>query len=232
MKGFIEKHGGKVLVKHKVDEILVEEGGVRGVRVGEKVFKSPIVVSNVNAKTIFLELVGEQNLDKDFTEYIRGLKISPSCFMVFLGLDIDLSNYPTLIKNLDEGYEVVVNLSADPGLAPKGKASITILAGANYHDFPARGMKEYLKKKAEFAEMLIQRVEKVIPGLSRHIIVQDAATPKTIERYISMPEGAIYAFDQSMGVKRPYFKTPKKASTWWGPQPSQEEELKPSQFQE
>lgn len=210
LKDFIEKHGGKVLVRHKVDRILIEEGMVKGVKVGEKVFKSPVVVSNVNAKTTLLELLGEQNLDKDFAEYVKGLKMSPSCFMVFLGVDADLSSYPTLIKNLDEGYEVVINSNADPCLAPKGKASITILTGANYHDFPARGTEEYSKKKDELAEMLIQKVEKVIPGLSRHIIVRDAATPKTFERYTSMPEGAIYAFDQSIGIKRPYFKTPVK----------------------
>ncbi|MEM4523426.1 MAG: FAD-dependent oxidoreductase [Nitrososphaeria archaeon] len=210
LRDFIEKHGGRVLVKHKVGKILVEKGEVKGVKVGEKIFKSPIVVSNVNAKTTFLELVGEENLDKNFVNYIKGLKMSPSCFMVFLGVDVDLSNYPTLIKNLDEGYEVVINSNADPSLAPKGKASITILTGANYQDFPTRGTEEYSKKKSEFAKMLIQKVEKVIPGLSKHIIVQDAATPKTFERYTSMPEGAIYAFDQSIGIKRPYFKTPIK----------------------
>ena len=66
----------------------------------------------------------------------------------------------------------------------------------------------YLEKQRQFAGMLIKKAEKTIPNLSQHIIVQDAATPKTFERYTSMPEGAIYAFDQSIGVKRPYFKTP------------------------
>lgn len=73
--------------------------------------------------------------------------MSPSCFMVFLGVDMNLSTYPTLIKNLDEGYEIVINSNADLTLAPKGKSSITILTGANYHDFPKRGTEEYLKKK-------------------------------------------------------------------------------------
>jgi len=61
------------------------------------------------------------------------------------------------------------------------------LTNANYHDFLERGTEGYLQKKKEFAEMLIQKAERVIPNLSRHIIVQDAATPKTFERYTSMP---------------------------------------------
>jgi all-trans-retinol 13,14-reductase len=105
---------------------------------------------------------------------------------------------------------MVINSNADPSLAPRGKASVTLITLANYRDFPERGTKEYLQKKRELAEALIKKAEKLIPNLSKHIIAQDAATPRTFERYTSMPEGAIYAFDQSMGVKRPYFKTPIK----------------------
>lgn len=210
LRKVIEKYGGKVLLKHKVDEILVENGEVRGVRVGEKVFRSKIVVANANAKTTFLELVGEDKLSKEFIEYIKSLKMSPSCFMVFLGVDMDLSHYPTIIQNLDEGYGILINSNADPSLAPEGKAGLTILTLANYYDFPKRGTKEYLERKKAFANELIKKAEKIIPGLSEHIIVQDAATPKTFERYTSMPEGAIYAFDQSIDTKRPCFKTPIK----------------------
>ena len=56
--------------------------------------------------------------------------------------------------------------------------------------------------------MLIQKAEKVIPELKGHIVVQDAATPKTLERYTLMPEGALYSFDQSVEVKDPILKHP------------------------
>jgi len=210
LRGVIEGHGGRVLVRHRVDEILVENGEVKGVKVGDKVFRSPVVVASANAKTTFLELVGAKNLDREFVEYIKSLKMSPSSFLVFLGVDMDLSGYPTLIENLDEKIDIVINSNADPTLAPQGKASVTILTGADYHEFSGKETKEYLEKKKEFAEMLIKKAEKVIPGLGGHILVQDAATPKTFENYTSMPEGAIYAFDQSIDTKRPYFKTPIK----------------------
>ena len=121
-----------------------------------------------------------------------------------------ISCYPTIIEDIDDGLSIVINSNADERLAPKGKASVTILTLANYHEFPKRWTKEYLEKKMRFADMLIKKAEKTIPNLSQHIVVKDAATPKTFERYTYMPEGAIYAFDQSIGVKRPYFKTPIK----------------------
>lgn len=210
LKSVIEENGGRVLLMHKVDKILVESGEVKGVRAGGRVFRSPVVVSNVNAKTTLLELVGEESLSKEYVEYLKSLRMSPSAFMVFLGVDMDLSNYPTLIKNMDEGYEIVINSNADPSLAPRGKASVTLLTSANYHEFPERGTEEYLEKKRSTAEDLLRKAEKVIPGLSERVVVLDAATPKTFERYVSMPEGAIYAFDQSTETKRPFFKTPVK----------------------
>ncbi|MGO0122468.1 FAD-dependent oxidoreductase [Desulfothermobacter acidiphilus] len=218
LKEYIEEHGGRVLLRHRVDRILVEtsearagrEVQVRGIQVGDRTYESRVVVANVNAKTALLDLVGEEHLKPTFVRFIKGLKMSPSVFMVFLGVDMDLSDYPVLIHNLDEGYGIVIGSNADPDLAPPGSASVTLLASASYHDFPPRGTPEYLQKKEELARALIKKAEKVIPGLSSHIIVKDAATPRTLEFYTGMPEGAIYAFDQSKDTRRPYFKTPIK----------------------
>jgi len=119
--------------------------------------------------------------------------MSPFCFIVFLGLDMDLSAYPALIENLDEGCSIAINSNADPDLAPKDKASVTIITGANYRDFPERGTKEYLDKKREFAEFLIKKAEKIIPNLSKHIIVKDAATHKNIrEIYLYARRGDLF----------------------------------------
>jgi all-trans-retinol 13,14-reductase len=210
LKEFIEDHGGKVLLRHRVGRILVENGKAEGVEAQGETFRAPIIVSDANARTTLIELVGEDKLDSEYARYIKGLKMSPSAFMVFLGVDMDLSGYPTLIKDLDEGYDVVINSSADPSLAPAGKSSVSLLHLADYHDFPERGTEEYSKKKREASEELIQKAEKVIPDLSGHIIARDAATPKTFERYALIPEGALYVFDQSTGTKRPCFKTPIK----------------------
>ncbi|MCX8205293.1 MAG: NAD(P)/FAD-dependent oxidoreductase [Candidatus Nezhaarchaeota archaeon] len=204
----VERNGGRVLVKHRVDRIIVEGGEAKGVAVGGRVFRSDVVVANANAKTALLELVGEEHLGREYAEYLRGLRMSPSAFIAFLGVDMDLSSYPTLIKDLDGGYGVAINSNADPSLAPRGMSSVTIVTPANYHDFPERGTEEYSRRKREAAEELVRRAERAIPGLSGRVVVLDAATPKTLERYTSMPEGALYAFDQSVKTKRPYFKTP------------------------
>ncbi|HDD66920.1 MAG TPA: NAD(P)/FAD-dependent oxidoreductase, partial [Nitrososphaeria archaeon] len=169
LRKFIENHDGVVLLRHRVDEILVEDQRVRGVRLGGKLFKAPVVVANANAKTTFLKLVGEDKLDRRFAEYIRGLKMSPSCFAVFLGVDMDLRDYPSIIVNLDDGFYLAINSNADPSLAPRDKASVMILTEANYRDFPERGTSEYARLKNRLAGELVKKAEKLIPDLSKHI---------------------------------------------------------------
>ena len=208
LKSTIEKCGGTVLLRHRVEKILVEGGKVRGVKAAGKTFRVPIVVANANARTTFLELVGREHLEPEFLSYIESLKMSPSAFAVFVGVDADLEGYPSIIVDLDDGFYATVNSSADPSLAPEGKASLTLLKLAYARDFPERGTEEYKRIKWELAGDLVRKAEKVFPDLSRKIVVQDAATPRTFERYTSMPEGAIYAFDQSTETRRPYFKTP------------------------
>ncbi len=210
LKEVIKANGGKVLTRHIVNRILVESGRVKGVESKGNKYFSPIVVANANAKTTFLKLVGKEHLEENFVSYIENLPMSPSVFMVFLGIEGELTEYPNIIEDIDNGLSIVINSNADPLLAPKGKASITILTGANYHSFPERGTKEYMEKKRTTTNLLIEKAERLIPNLKSRIVFQDAATPKTFEAFTSMPEGAIYSFDQSISVKRPYFKTPIK----------------------
>jgi len=208
LKSYIEGNGGHVFTKTRVDRILVEEGKAAGVRAGRRRFRSPIVVANANARTVMLELVGEEYLPSTYAEWMRGLRMGPSAFMVFLGLDMDLSGYPTLIKDLDRGLDIVINSNADSSLAPEGQASVTLITLARYQDFPPRDTEEYKRRKREKTQELIRKAEGAIPGLTGRIVIMDAATPRTLERYTSMPEGALYSFDQSAGSERPYFKTP------------------------
>jgi len=86
-----------------------------------------------------------------------------------------------------------------------------ILPPETYDAFRERGTSEYRAKKRAFAEELVDKASRLVPGLKEHIVVMDAATPRTFERYTLNPHGAIYGLDQSVGApERPYFKTPIK----------------------
>ncbi len=206
----IRENGGRILLNHRVEKILVKNGEVRGVVANGKVFNAPIVVFAANVK----QLPNLVNLPEDFIEQINDLKPSVTAFIVYLGLNLDLSDYPPLIKDLDQGIGIVINSNLDKDLAPEGCSSlaiVTLLPQEMYDYFSKKDSATYLERKKKYAEELVRKAEKIIPGLRKNIIVMDAATPYTFERYTMNYRGAIYAFDQSIDAPpRPYFKTPIK----------------------
>ena len=212
LKIFIETHGGTVLTNTTVDEILVAHNQITGVRAGNQTYLSSIVIANANAKTTFKKLLPPDALDPLFINAINNLKMSISIAMVNLGVDLDLSNLSSIIdiNSPELKFDFIVNSNADHSTAPAGMASISRLEDASYADTPASGTPAYARYKEELITGTIAKLEKVIPGIGAHIIVKDVITPRTFEHYTSMPEGAIYSFDQSKGSKRPYFKTPIK----------------------
>lgn len=207
----IRDNNGIILLKHYVDKIIVENGAVKGVKVGEKTFRAPIIIYNGNVKNLF-NLVEEKLFSEDFVKEIKELKPSVTAFAVYLGVDLDLKKYSPLIKDLNENISIFINSNLDSNLAPRGRSSVTILSllpPSSYNEFNEKSGWKYRVKKWEFADKLIEKAEKTIPNLKDSIIIKDAATPKTFERCTLNWMGAIYAFDQSMDApKRPYFKTP------------------------
>ena len=69
----------------------------------------------------------------------------------------------------------------------------------------------YKEFKEKIADNLIKAAEKLVPGLTEHIVVKDINTPLTYERYTSATEGCWYDAactpDQSL-LKRTPSKTP------------------------
>jgi phytoene dehydrogenase-like protein len=119
----------------------------------------------------------------------------------------------------------------DRSQAPQGMATIQLLAMLPYDYMGkwkvgkdgARG-KEYAKLKEVVADKLIVSAEKIIPDLSKHVIVKDIATPLTFERYTLNSEGASMGWFPSPGGKMRSQKTPIKnlyeAGAWTSPGPS------------
>lgn len=208
----IEKNGGKVLLERMVDSIVTDQGTIVGVKSGDEIFRSPAVVSNASIKKTMLELVDPRGLDARYVEGIHALKMHRSYCIAFLGIDQDLSAYPSmsLVEDEQDGDFVLlsINSNADPYYAPEGQASMTMIAEAAYADFPERETPEYDAKKLAWADHLIDVGSRIIPGLREHIIVNHAATPKTLERYTLAPEGSALGISWSTAAELPGFKTP------------------------
>jgi hypothetical protein len=71
---------------------------------------------------------------------------------------------------------------------------------------------KYKTEKERWGDFFINIAEKYfIPGLSKHIVVKDIATPATFSRYSGSPTGSLYDMTSlvtQFGPKRLPFKTP------------------------
>jgi phytoene dehydrogenase-like protein len=55
---------------------------------------------------------------------------------------------------------------------------------------------EYKEKKKELETIFTNRLDALIPGCKEHIEHIEIGTSKTVKRYTSNPEGAVYGFAQ------------------------------------
>ena len=206
----VEAHGGTVMLNYRADRILTDRRQVRGVRSGAEIFQAHVVVANVNPRTCVLQLVEASEIGGPYIDFIKSLPMSRSAFIVYAGIDEDLTAYPSLIRSMDGDFTILINSNVDARLAPRGRSSLTLIAPMGYRDFPPRDERDYDDRKRQFAALLLRKAEEVIPGIADRVAVLDAATPRTLESYTSMPDGALYGFDQSVGSRRPHFRTPIK----------------------
>ena len=164
------------------------------------------------------------------------LKYACSLLSVYLGFSKPLSeisscdklSYSTIIfdkkiqtlsdfgANVRSGYKTCPIVLVDYGkiddtMAPEGKSSGVICLTDYIENWENLSEDDYRKKKKEVAEILIDRVNEVVPGIKDIIEVYEVGTPRTIKRYTGSPNGTAYGFAQIPGQvvqQRPKHKTP------------------------
>ena len=202
----IAARGGAVHLKSRVAEIRVRDGRAVGLRLADgRIVEAGAVVSNADPKRTFSELVAAEHLPADFRARLASAEPAPSAFMVHLGVDYVPQGRPAMhVKGRPSvGVEVLSKL--DPDAAPEGHATVGIfrLIGAQEARswFPPDGDDDakdwrrsnaYLDRKGRIADEMIAAAERVLPGLSQHIVHRSEASPVTYARYDLSSGGAIY----------------------------------------
>ena len=86
MRGVLASNDVDMFSRVRVDEILVEGGTVRGVRVGDRAISADIVLSNANVKATAEHLVGEEHFDAKWLSGLRDVRLNTSSCQVYMGL--------------------------------------------------------------------------------------------------------------------------------------------------
>jgi phytoene desaturase len=211
-----ERLGMKVKVNTAVDKVLIRGRRAVGVRLEDgSEISARLVVSNINAKTLYLKMVGEEHLPPMVAAGVKSYQNSLACAMIYLGLNYEPpleAHHSTVAispKKLNrywwEHQEKGVlptnsfglicwSTHSDPSLAPKGKHVLNIIPEGFYH----LKNTNWDAEKPQFIERVLGNFDKIIPGLEDHIEVMDMATPLDYERQLRLPEGAIYCLRQDL----------------------------------
>ncbi len=199
--------GGRIRFGAKVDEIVVEGGAAKGVRLsGGEMIPADWVVSAADGYTTIYKLLGGKYMDKFTDRMYRTLTPFCSYVQVSLGVARDLSQRPGFVTRVLD-----VPLIVDPGtqvsrlpfrffhfdktFAPPGKTAVTCFLPTRNFDFWVGLQKsspaEYQAEKDRIAEAVIAVLEESVRDVRQAIEVIDVSTPATVIRHTGNWKGSM-----------------------------------------
>lgn len=221
LKEVIQSNGGTILMRHKVERIIVENGIVRGVDTGKRgLFLADCVISNADPIHTFGELVGYDQLPEDYAAKVKKLVPSCSLLQAYVIVDTDLrkeygetahevmlhqtNDYTTLHEDLIQNRKDRVPLCITyfenivPGYRDQGKSTLSVTVWARYEDWCDLTEEDYRNKKLVELDWMFEKMERLYPGFSKKIEYAELSTPMTVLRYTGNYRGAVYGAAQTV----------------------------------
>ena len=224
-----EEHGGHVLTSTLARRIVIEGGAARGVEL--EILRGPLrgevhpvscgaVVSNADLRQTLERLVGPAHAEPAAIEEARKLKPTFPCWLTHLGLrgvsaaDLDAAQgYYWDDWDMDAfgrgalRFKLFVPTLFEPAMAPPG-GQVLIVQKVLEMDYDA--VADWSGHKAEIESFLFANLEKILPGIGRHIVVKSSASARTSWRFTLNDQGAMLGWEMSpeqLGEGRPAVET-------------------------
>ena len=86
MKDELLSNGVDIKMHAKVSNIVIEDGKVKGVKIGEDFIASKAVLSNSNVMSTIFKLVGEDHFSKDYIKASKKVRLNTSSCQVYMGI--------------------------------------------------------------------------------------------------------------------------------------------------
>jgi len=187
--------GGEIHYKQQVQRILVEDDRAIGVRLyDDSLHFADYVVSAADGRGTIFDMLGGEYVDGEIKRLYGGDMPIHSQLQVSLGVDMDLSSepywsvylldQPLEIAGREHGELAVKQYAFDPSLAPPGKTPLLVAVDSDYGYWQRiYGRRLYDTEQLQVADIVVDWLEGVYPGIKGRIEVQDVATPLSYERY-------------------------------------------------
>ena len=196
----LEKKGGKIQYKARVKEIILENNKAVGVRLADgREYRGQRIISNATRWDTFDKLFPTAKPKKEQKWQERYQK-SPSFLSLHLGVKAEIVPETTdchhiLLENWDnmEAPEGTIFLSIptllDPSLAPAGCHIFHAFTPSWIENWQSLSPQDYHQEKEQAAARIVQRLEKIFPGLEAALDYQEVGTPRTHRRFLGRDDG-------------------------------------------
>ncbi|MEM1074156.1 MAG: phytoene desaturase [Pseudomonadota bacterium] len=217
MARVIEDQGGTLLMNTKVDEIVLKNGSVSGVRLaGGLEMGADIVVSNADSGHTYTRLLRNHKKRRWTSAKLKRTRYSMSLFVWYFGTKgtrndwsdvghhtiLNGPRYTGLLKDIFIKGKLCDDMSlyvhrpsvTDPSVAPEGDDTFYVLSPVPHlgHDNGVDWSVEEPNYKAKMLKMLEAQL---LPGLSNKISTEVVFTPESFrDRYLS-PLGAGFSIE-------------------------------------
>ncbi len=223
MQRLAEEMGVEIRVNCPIDEILVLNNQVKGVRTADgEIINADLIVSNADLPYTYNHLLRKSNNLKRTKNRIRKMKISCSGFLLYLGINRiypDLkhqgiyfsedytANLSAIFDRMelpeDPSFHINVPTKTDPSLAPHGHTIIYILA-------PMPNLRagiDWQKASPLVCEQLITSLEKIVDNdIRQHIVWKRQYTPEDFESDYNAVDGTAFGSLSHNFFQTAYFR--------------------------
>ncbi|BAZ26181.1 phytoene dehydrogenase-related protein [Kalymmatonema gypsitolerans NIES-4073] len=212
----LEKNGGKLLMRHTVEHIKVENGKANAVVIRnqktDEVWTEGAdhVVANVTAQNL-VQLLGN-NVPNGYQRRVEKLPPASGAFVVYLGVDESAipSGCPPHLQfmydangPIGENNSLFVSVShPGDGRAPDGKA--TIIASSFVDAQQWWLTEDYEGLKQQYTQEAISHLAKFFYLKPETIVHVEAATPRTFARYTARDRGIVGGIGQRISTFGPF----------------------------
>ena len=209
----VTQAGASIRTGARVTQVIVSDGRVTGVELqsGERI-SADVVISNADAKTTFLDLVGTAELDAMFAHRIAKTRTAGNVAKLHFALS-GLPEVPGLsreqlgqrliiapdLRYVEHAFnhakygeysenpvlEITLPSISDPSLAPEGQHVMSISATFAPHTLK----KGWEDSREDFKNRVCAVIEQYAPGFSTLIVARELLTPADIETQYNVAGG-------------------------------------------
>jgi len=226
LAGSFRSFGGEIMVDAGVDKILVENGRTKGVVLeNDDEHYADIVISNLDPKRTFLNIMDEKDLPADVVKKAKNFKIRGSSGKLNISLD-GMPSFKAMPKahellkadfhfidsmeRMERAYDdwkngswskdpyldTLIPTQTDPTMAPPGKHMMSVFV--QYCPPKVDGEDWTDEKRDAFGQTVIDQISEYSPDFKDLILHAEIRTPREIENETGLTEGNIFQGELTM----------------------------------